>query len=162
MSKPETIHETLSFEHHYSVHPDRVFAAWSNDDSRARWCGLSEDGPARMEKMGFAPGGLDVIAGASASDSHIRIERRYIDITPGQRVVFLETVFDGDTVLGATLATNILRGQGGFCILTLTLQITSFCGPGFIEASREQHRSALHRLGLDCRRPDLKIVTKKP
>ncbi len=159
--RPETIHETLNFEHHYSVHPERVFAAWAGDESRARWCGLSESGPARMERMEFFAGGSDVIAGASQSDAHISIERRYIDIQPAQRIVFFETVRDGETPLGAALATVSLRGQSGFCILALTLQIASFRGQSFIEASREQHRSALHRLGLECKRPDLKIVAQQ-
>lgn len=162
MSGPslETIHETLRFEHHYSVHPERIFAAWEDNDSRARWCGLSDNGPARMERMDFLPGGCDVIAGASAGDAHIRIERRFIDIQKPSRIVFIETVRDGETPLGAGLATLALRGQGGFCAVTLTLQLASFCGQGFIEASREQHRSALHRLGLDIRRPDLKVVAE--
>lgn len=158
----ETIHETLSFEHHYSVHPARVFAAWADDDSRARWCGLSDGGPARMDRMEFFPGGSDVIGGTSRSDAHISIERRFIDIQENARIVFIETVRDGDRTLGATLATLMLRGRGGFCALALTLQVASFCGPGFIEACREQHRSALHRLGLECRRPDLKIVAEGP
>lgn len=159
-SGPETIHETLSFEHHYSVHPARVFAAWADDDSRARWCGLSEGGPARMDRMEFHAGGSDIIGGASKSDAHISIERRFIEIRENERIVFCETVHDDRRPLGAALATVSLRGRGGFCVLSLTLQITSFCGPGFIEACREQHRSALHRLGLECRRPDLKVVAE--
>ncbi|MCX8999162.1 SRPBCC domain-containing protein [Rhizobiaceae bacterium BDR2-2] len=161
-SGAETIHETLSFEHHYSVHPERIFAAWADDDSRARWCGLSDGGPARMDRMEFCPGGTDVIGGASSVDAHISIERHYIDIRAGERIAFFETVRDGETPLGAALATIAIRGSGGFCVLTLTLQIASFCGPGFIEACREQHRSALHRLGLEIRRPDLKVVATGP
>lgn len=158
----ETIHETLSFEHHYSVHPSRVFAAWASDESRGRWCGLSQDGPARMDRMAFRPGDCDVISGDTKSDAHISIERRFIDIQDNQRIVFIETVMDRERPLGATLVTVTLRGGGGFCIVALTLQITSFCGPAFIEACREQHRSALHRLGLECKRPDLKVVAEGP
>ena len=160
MNSNETIHETLSFEHHYSVHPDRVFAAWADDASRARWAGLSEGGPARMDRMEFSPGGTDIIGGASQSDAHISIARRYIDIRTGEQIVFTETILDGERPLGTALGTVKLRGRGGFCVLALTLQITSLCGPGFIEACREQHRSALHRLGLEVRRPDLKLVAE--
>lgn len=90
-------------------HPRSViFAAISEADARARWS-APEDAAFRYVETAFVVGGRDVFACRGPGGTLLRGVAHYVDIVPGHRVVYDESLFDGVTPVCAARVTIVLE-----------------------------------------------------
>ena len=80
-------HGTFAITRTYPVPPDRVFAAWSSRDAKARWFGApGEDNPNLT--LDFRVGGKECNSGGPPDGPVFTYEATYQDIVPNERIVY--------------------------------------------------------------------------
>ena len=84
MSERSVEHAEFVVERVYDASPDRVFAAWSDPQAKARWFSDSE---AEFE-LDFRVGGWERGRGMLPDGREYAFEALYRDIIPGQRIVY--------------------------------------------------------------------------
>ena len=92
MSERSIEHGTFVVERVYDVSPDRVFAAWSDPQAKARWF----DGPEAEVELDFRVGGWERRRGPLPDGREYTFEALYRDIVPGRRIVYTyDMLLDG-------------------------------------------------------------------
>ncbi|MEO0999713.1 MAG: SRPBCC domain-containing protein [Pseudomonadota bacterium] len=111
-------HATFAIERQFTVSPARVYAAWVEHEARQAWMVGPEDDLETDVRVGGVEratfGGGD---GASYED-----ETRYLDIVPGQRIVFVYTMMRNGTLLSTSLATVEFADADGTTRMRFTEQ----------------------------------------
>src|SRR5215218_6564406 len=83
MSERSIEHAAFVVERVYDASPDRVFAAWSDPQAKARWF----DGPEAKFELDFRVGGWERRRGMLPDGREYIFEALYRDIVPGRRIV---------------------------------------------------------------------------
>ncbi len=128
-----TEHGTFTITRAYPAPPQRVFAAWSSREAKARW---------------FAPGGGDYVLDFRVGGSEINrggppggpvysYVATYEDIVPGERLVYGYSMKAGDDLISVSVATVEFAPDGAGTTLTLTEQGV-FLDGGDTSAVREK------------------------
>jgi uncharacterized protein YndB with AHSA1/START domain len=140
-------HGTFVIERDFDCTPEAAFAAYADVEQRSLWGVPSEDERIVYAEACFEVGGLDVYRCGPKED--LRYEGRvyYQDIVPDQRVVYLERVAAGSTLLSTSLITMEFMQQPGGTRLLLTAQLVSFVGEGMLQNAKRGTEAALGRLG---------------
>lgn len=121
-------HERFTLERVIHACPAHVFAAWSDPALKRRWF-VEPDGPRRAEEdhtLDFRVGGTEfgrfVVEDGPGKGVH---ENRttFLDIVPGERIVFAYTMAMDGRIHSASLATVTFADEGGGTRLTFTEQI---------------------------------------
>jgi uncharacterized protein YndB with AHSA1/START domain len=140
------VHETLVLHRSYAASPARVFRAWADPAARLRW-GPPSDGVAMVyDAADFRVGGQDVSRCGTPGLLEYRVEVRYLDILPDQRIVMSETVAQDGQILSAALITVELAADGTGTRLAFTDQVAAIGGPEMIAGSRAGWNAALDNL----------------
>ena len=84
MSERSTEHAAFVVERVYDASPDRVFAARSDPEAKARWF----DGPEGKWELNFRVGGWERRRGMLPDGREYTFEAHYRDIVPGRRIVY--------------------------------------------------------------------------
>jgi uncharacterized protein YndB with AHSA1/START domain len=153
MSEPSVEHGAFVVERVYYASTDRVFAAWSDPQAKARWF----DGPEEAEvELDFRVGGWERRRGVLPDGREYTFEALYRDIVPGRRIVYTyEMLLDGVRI-SVSVATAEFKPERDGTRLVFTEQVTLLDGHE-IPAQREQGMgSLLDSLGqwLQQGRPD--------
>lgn len=110
------IHHTFSIERHYPVPAAKVFAGWSNPESKRRWFGLNSE----EHTMDFRVGGLENNRTIGDNGKLLEFESRYLNIVPDGRIVYTSTL-SADGELATTSITTIeLTEKDAETVLLLT------------------------------------------
>ena len=80
-------HGTFAITRTYPVPPDRVFAAWSSQDAKARWFGEPGGFNAALE-LDFRVGGSETNSGGPPDGPVYTYRATYKDIVPAERIVY--------------------------------------------------------------------------
>ena len=113
-------HATFSLERSYPVPPARVFAAWADPATKARWFTPSPDSGHQLD---FRVGGREVATGGPEGGPLMTFETLYRDIVPEQRIVYTSTLSAGADLMTVSLTTvEFTPGEGGGTRLVLTEQ----------------------------------------
>ena len=115
MTDRGVIHSTFSLERAYQASPARVFAAWADPGSKARW--FSPNGP---HKLDFRVGGREVNHASGPGGKDVSFESQYHDIVAGQRIAYTSALSIADTVVTVSLTTVELTPEGDSARLVLT------------------------------------------
>ena len=92
MSERLTEHGAFVVDRVYDASPDRVFAAWSHPQAKARWF----DGPEAEFELDFRVGGWERRRGMPPDGREYTFEALYRDIVPGRRIVYTyDLLLDG-------------------------------------------------------------------
>ena len=86
MSERSVEHATFVIERAYDASPDRVFAAWSDPEAKARWF----DGSEGEVEFDFRVGGRERRRGSLPDGRAYTLQALYQDIVPPRRIVFTE------------------------------------------------------------------------
>src|SRR5262245_404754 len=136
MTDITTHHGTVVIEETVGVPVSRVYAAFADPKARAAWGAPSDTAAFFYEEADFRVGGRDVARCGAKEDPRFRVEVRYLDIVPEQRVVWTEMISELDHRLAANITTLELAPDGQATRLKVTVQVTSFIGPQMIENTR--------------------------
>jgi len=100
MSNRSTEHGSFTITRKYPVPPERVFAAWSSRDAKARWFG------APGYELDFRVGGTEINRGGPPGGQVYTYEATYRDIVPAERIVY-DDVMDADHTLLSVSVTMV-------------------------------------------------------
>ncbi len=89
MNTNSTSFETFTLERTYDATPERVFAAWSTAQAKARWfTGPKEGWRLRLRELDFTVGGTERLVGEWENGQVSDYQAVYHDIVPEQRIVY--------------------------------------------------------------------------
>ena len=116
----QVTHATFSLERSYPVPPARVFAAWADPATKARWFTPSPDSGHQLD---FRVGGREVATGGPEGGPLMTFETFYRDIVPQQRIVYTSTLSTESDLVTVSLTTvEFMPGEDGGTRLVLTEQ----------------------------------------
>jgi uncharacterized protein YndB with AHSA1/START domain len=111
-------HATFVVERTYDASPDRVFAAWSDPEAKARWF----DGSEGEFELDFRVGGRERGRGTLPDGRAYAFQALYQDIVPAQRIVFTYDMLLDGTRISVSVATVQFRPERAGTRLVFTEQ----------------------------------------
>ncbi|MFD2078350.1 Uncharacterized conserved protein YndB, AHSA1/START domain [Actinopolymorpha cephalotaxi] len=116
MTEHSVKHSTFTLERTYSAPPAKVFAAWADRDTKAKWFAAADSG----YTLDFRVGGTEAAHGHTDDGQEILAESVYRDILGGERIVY-STVLYGRGVpatVSVTTVEFVPDGTGTRLVLT--------------------------------------------
>ena len=117
MTPRSVLHSTFELERTYPAPRERVFAAWADPDTKARW--FAGGGAYESD---FRVGGLEVLRARRDDGGPLTVESRYLDIVTGERIVYATTLSTEDGPATASLTTVQFRSTVDGTVLHLVEQ----------------------------------------
>jgi uncharacterized protein YndB with AHSA1/START domain len=118
----KAIHGSFTIDRVYDASPARVFKAFADPKSKARWF----VGPAGWQEirreLDFRPGGQEIVHGRFPDGSESRFVARYHEIVPNERLVYVYDMHAKGGFMSVSLATIELTPQGARTALRFTEQ----------------------------------------
>jgi len=118
MSERSVEHATFVVERRYDASPERVFAAWSDPEAKARWFGSAKD---RFE-LDFRVGGRELHRGIDPGGNAYTFQALYQDIVAARRIVYTYDMLLDETRISVSVATVEFRPDGDGTRLVFTEQ----------------------------------------
>jgi uncharacterized protein YndB with AHSA1/START domain len=131
-------HAVFSVERVYDVSPDRVFAAWSDPQAKARWFGRSEG----EFELDFRVGGWERGRGTLPDGREYAFEAHYSDIVPNRRIVYTYDMHVDGIRISVSVATAEFEPESDGTRLVFTEQ-GAFLDGHETPARREQGMGSL-------------------
>jgi uncharacterized protein YndB with AHSA1/START domain len=119
MTTRTTEHGTFTVTRSYTVPPDRVFAAWSTREAKARWFGAPGSADYRLD---FRVGGSEFNRGGPPGGPVHTYNATYRNIVDGERIVYDYFMEADDTLISVSVTTVELSPTPSGTILTFTEQ----------------------------------------
>lgn len=117
MTGRRVAHDTFTLERTYPATPSRVFAAWADPDTKARW--FAPD--ATEHTCDFRIGGTERNRGGGDPNGPVLcFESRYHEIVDAERIVFSSSLFADDDLVTVSLTTVELQPAEDGTRLVLT------------------------------------------
>ncbi len=114
MKVQNVVHSTFTLERTYPVLPGRVFAAWADRDTKARW--FANGSP--DYELDLRPGGTERHA-AILEGKRITWESLYRDVVRDKRIVYTSVLAEDDVVATVSLTTVEFEADGDSTRLVL-------------------------------------------
>ena len=114
-------HGTFAITRTYPVPPDRVFAAWSSQDAKARWFGEPGGFNAALE-LDFRVGGSETNSGGPPDGPVYTYRATYKDIVPAERIVYEYSMTRDATLISVSVTTVEFAAVGEGTTLRFTEQ----------------------------------------
>jgi uncharacterized protein YndB with AHSA1/START domain len=119
MTSRTTEHGTFTVTRTYPVPPERVFAAWSSQEAKARWFGAP--GSTAYE-LDFRVGGTEVNRGGPPRGPVYSYLATYQDIVEDQRIVYGYIMHADDALISVSVTTVEFAPASPGTTLTFTEQ----------------------------------------
>ena len=146
MTKHSTEHGTFVLTRTYPVPPTRVFAAWADRDTKARWFGAPGEANTGLE-LDFRVGGAETNRGGPPGGPVYTYEAVYRDIVPAERIVYGYSMTVDDTLISVSLTTVEFAPTANGTTLTLTEQGVFLDGGDTPEVREKGTGDLLDQLG---------------
>ena len=137
-------HGTFTLSRTYLVPPRRVFAAWSSQESKARWFGAPGGSDCVLD---FRVGGAEINRGGPPGGPVYTYEATYRDIGPAERIVYDYTMEADGTLISVSVTTVDFTPARSGTTLTFTEQGVFLDGGDTPGHPGEGHGRAPRRLG---------------
>ena len=133
----KAIHGSFTLERVYDASPARVFKAFADPKSKARWF-VGPRGWQEIEReMDFRVGGQEIAHGKFPDGPETKFVARYHEIVPNERLVYVYDMHVDRVFMSVSLATIELTPQGGQTALRITEQGVFLDGKDGNESRRE-------------------------
>ena len=138
MSKaPKAIHGSFTINRVFDASPARVFKAFADPKSKARWF-VGPDGWKELRReFDFRPGGQEIVHGRFPNGMESKFVARYHEIVPNERLVYVYDMHAGGGFMSVSLATIELTAQGNKTALRFTEQGVFIDGQDGNDSRRE-------------------------
>ena len=147
MSAKPVVHSTIVLERTYPASPARVYAAWADPETKARWFIGPEGWRLVKRELDLRVGGHELLHGVFGDGPETIFSARYHDVVADRRLVYVYDMHHGGTHLSVSLVTVEIHPAGAGAHLRLTEQ-AAFVDGNDGAASRERGNAAhLDRLG---------------
>ncbi len=107
-------HATFVLERSYPAPPDRVFAAWADQEAKAQWFG------GEGFSLDFRVGGRETNGGGPDGGPFYRYAATYRDIVPDERIVYTTDMYVDDRIMSISVASIEFAADDEGTRLTLT------------------------------------------
>jgi uncharacterized protein YndB with AHSA1/START domain len=145
MTDRNAIHATFVVERAYAAAPARVFAAFADPEKKKQWFKPPEEWGPPDQKYDFRVGGEEHSIGGPPGEPKHRFYNRYLEIIPGERIVYAYWMHHGDPLASASVATIEFRAEGVKTRVVIT-EVGVFLD-GYYSAEGREHGT---RLQLDA------------
>jgi uncharacterized protein YndB with AHSA1/START domain len=145
MSNRTAEHGTFVISRTYPAARDRVFAAWSNRDDKARWFGAGPE--ASNLQLDFRVGGTEMNSGGPPGGPVYTYRATYQEIVPDERIVYGYTMDTDGTVISVSVTTVEFAKAGDGTTLTFTEQGVFLDGHDTLTSREKGTGELLDQLG---------------
>jgi uncharacterized protein YndB with AHSA1/START domain len=139
-----TTHATFVIERDFKAAPAKVFDAFANPQSKAKWFGGPEDWEKSNHKLDFRVGGKESVSGGPPGGVVHSYNAQYWDIVPNERIVSSYEMHLDKQRISVSLATMEFKPNGAGTKFVLTEQGVFLDG---YDDSGERERGTLELLG---------------
>lgn len=138
MNTPPVVFGSFTIERVFRAPVARVFAAWADPETKARWfIGPPDRWTLVRRAQDLRVGGEEVLAGQLKDGPSTVFLARYHAIVPNERIVYAYDMFVGGKHFSVSLATvELTRTPEGGCRMTFTEQAAFFHGEDGTESRR--------------------------
>ncbi|APR76682.1 Putative glutathione S-transferase-related transmembrane protein [Minicystis rosea] len=140
-------HATFAIERTYPAAPERVFRAWADPASKAKWFSGPEAWTKAPHALDFRVGGKETVAGGPKGGTVHRYNAVYQDIVPNERIVSTYEMFLDDTRISVSLATVEIAPASAGARLIYTEQAVFLDGYDGAESRERGTHELLDKLG---------------
>ena len=152
MTDRSVTHGTFVIERTYKASPARVFAAWADPAAKARWFSCHDEWANVHYELDFRVGGQEINrVGPKGGPIHA-FEGRYLDIVPGERIIYAYNMHIDDRRISVSLATVELKPEGSSTRLIFTEQVAFLDGYDDLAGREEGTAVGLTNLEAELRR----------
>jgi uncharacterized protein YndB with AHSA1/START domain len=152
MTERSVKHATFVVERTFDASPARVFAAWAEPETKARWFGSDEDEGSGMHELDFRVGGKESSSGSVDGNAY-SFEALYQDIVPEERIVYSYDMHLGETRISVSLGTVELKPEAEGTRLTYTEQGAFLDGLDTAEQRQQGTGGLFDALAKELQRP---------
>lgn len=142
---PDAKHRTLRFKRLIAAPPERVFRALSRAKEKALWSAPKGD-EIRFQKSDFKFGGVETFRCGPKGALNFQGTLHFEDIIKNKRIVFTETVFFEKQKLATALVTTELTHIDQKTLVTMTIQVVSYCGDQMLKGYASGYKMSLKNL----------------
>ncbi len=114
-------HGAFTIRRTYGVPPERVFAAWSSQEQKARWFGAPDNSDPTY-RLDFRVGGSETNRGGPPAGPVYTYAATYQDIVPSERIVYGYTMTADDALISVSVTTVEFAADAAGTTLTFTEQ----------------------------------------
>ncbi len=112
MTKRNTTHATFVIEREYKAAPAKVFAAFANPQSKAKWFGGPDDWEKSNHKLDFRVGGKESVSGGPPGGTVHSYDATIWDIVENERIVISYELHLDETRISVSLGTTEIHASG--------------------------------------------------
>jgi uncharacterized protein YndB with AHSA1/START domain len=112
MTERSTKHATFAIERTFAAPPPRVFAAYADTRSKARWFVGPDNWEKSNLKLDFKVGGRESVSGGPPDGPTHYYNAIYQDIVPDQRIVLTYEMHMDKTRISVSLGTTEFKAAG--------------------------------------------------
>jgi uncharacterized protein YndB with AHSA1/START domain len=118
----KAIHGSFTLERVYDASPARLFKAFADIKSKARWFAGPKGWQEVRREMDFRPGGQEIAQGKFPDGFETLFVARYHEIVPNERIVYVYDMHVNGGFMSVSLATIEFTPQGNKTALRITEQ----------------------------------------
>jgi uncharacterized protein YndB with AHSA1/START domain len=122
MTKRSTTHATFVIEREYAHPPAKVFAAFADAQSKAKWFGGPEDWEQSDHTLDFRVGGKESVSGGPPGGPVHAYNAEHWDIVENERIVSAYEMHLDQARISVSLATMEFKPNGSGTTFVLTEQ----------------------------------------
>jgi len=146
MTERSVTHATFAIERQYPAAPARVFNAFADKASKAKWFVGPPDWESGPNVFDFRVGGREVDRGGPKGGPIHTFECRYYDIVPDERIVYAYDMLMDETRISVSVTTIEFKAKDGGTHLVFTEQgafLDGFDNPKIREEGTQELFQAL-------------------
>lgn len=100
-------HATFTVERTYAASPERVYRAWADPATKAKWF-------SKADVFEFRVGGREYSSGGPPEGPIFTFDASYQELVPERRIVYTYSLDSGDTRISVSIATvELIEVEGG-------------------------------------------------